>query len=135
MDEIATIFKVLNLYAHAAHNLVNDATFFADHSFLESLYAEYDKEYDSTIERMLGLDSPVFLKTISGNAQRIFESLPLDVRKNDEYFRNLIELENALLGSIAEKYPSVSIGTQQLIGEQANQAEGRLYKLKQRVKA
>lgn len=58
----------------------------------------------------------------------------LNVPENVEYFKKIIELEQAILQIIAQETPKVSIGTQQLIGDQADKSEARLYKLKQRVK-
>lgn len=134
MSEIAIIFKALNLYAHAAHNLASKSLFLQDHDFLAELYDKYDSEYDSVIERMIGLGQPVDLKEINREAVDLFASLDLTVSENIVFFQKIVELESLLLQAIKQEYALSSIGTQQLIGEQANQAEMRLYKLKQRTK-
>lgn len=134
MENLAILFKILNLYAHAGHNLVSKAVFMPDHEMLADLYAAYDSEYDAIIERMMGLDQPVDITGINVKACQVFATLPLTLSENGQFFQKIVELEKALQDAINKIYPAASIGTQQLIGEQANQSEMRLYKLKQRLK-
>lgn len=134
METLALLYKISNLYAHAAHNLCGKSLFMQDHEHFADLYEAYEDHYDDIIERMIGLGQPVDIQAITMKACQAFANMQLNVAENAEYFKKIIELEQAIQQIIAQETPKASIGTQQLIGDQADKSEARLYKLKQRVK-
>jgi DNA-binding ferritin-like protein len=137
MKELAILLRSMQLYTQNAHNLVDKGLFFQDHDFLGGLYETYDTEYDSIVERMIGLtdSSVVNLMEIQVAAINLIRSLPTKETDNIAYFMKIEDMEIKLRIQVAKINQSVSIGTQQLIGDIANASEGRSYKLKQRIKS
>ena len=135
LSRIAEILRLMQLYAHLAHNYVKGPIFLQDHDHLEDLYKEYESDYDATVERIIGLGMPCNLKEINKSAAESLFSMPTDVKENKEFFKKLIELEKMFCALVEEtcKKGGISEGTKQLIGELGNKSEKRLYKLKQRV--
>lgn len=137
MLELAALLKLLSVFAHDAHNMVARVPFFQDHEFLGEIYATYDDDYDSVIERMLGLKDccEVDFIAIHKDVAEHRTKLPChEVKQNSEFFHVLLQLEQALCKKIAELTPECSIGTQQMIGDIADRSEQRQYKMKQRLK-
>lgn len=134
METLAVLYTIANLYAHAAHNLCSKAVFMQDHEHFADLYTAYENHYDDVIERMIGLGQPVDIQNITTKACQAFAGMQLNVPENADYFKKIIELEQAIQEIIKQETPKSTIGTQQLIGDQADKSEMRLYKLRQRVK-
>jgi DNA-binding ferritin-like protein len=136
MKELAIFLRMMQLYTHNAHNLVEKSLFFQDHDHLGGLYSTYEDAYDGVIERIIGLaDSSVInLVEIQVAATTLLKSLPAKEVENSAYFQKINEMEIKLRAHIAQIYPQSSIGTQQMIGDLADKSEQRSYKLKQRVK-
>lgn len=136
MKELAILLKLLNVYSHNAHNLVEKSLFFQDHEYLAELYSAYDDAYDSVIERIIGLtdSSAINLIEINTIAAQTLQSLPSKESENVAYFQKIEQMEQKLRSHIQTLNPSVSIGTQQLIGGLADDSEKRSYKIKQRCK-
>lgn len=134
METLAVLYRLANLYAHAAHNLCAKSLFMQDHDHFADLYEAYEGHYDDIIERMIGLGQPVDIQALTVKACQSFAQMNLNVPENVEYFKKIIELEQAIQHVISQETPNASIGTQQLIGDQADKSEARLYKLRQRVK-
>jgi DNA-binding ferritin-like protein len=136
MNEIAVNLKLLNLYAHIAHNLCAHATFFQDHEFFGDLYDKADGYYDSVIERMIGLDKNPNLVQIHIDAVIKLKSMTVDVKENKEYYKISLELLSKLCYSLDEacKQPDITEGTKQLLGGIADEIEALKYKVKQRIK-
>ena len=136
MNEIAVNLKLLNLYAHIAHNLCAHATFMQDHEFFGDLYEKADGYYDSVVERMIGLDQNPNLVQINIDAVVKLKALPQQVKENKEYFKVCLEMLSKLCYSLdaACKQPETTEGTKQLLGGMADEIEGLKYKIKQRLK-
>lgn len=136
MIEIVKLLRVLQFYAHLAHNYCKGPLFFQDHTFLGDLYKTYEEDYDDLVERILGLGQQINLNEINKAAVVTIDSLPILVKENKEFFSTILSLEQKLSSSIDSicKSESLSEGTKQLIGEMANKSEKRQYLLKQRIK-
>mgnify|MGYP001605842147 CR=1 FL=1 len=67
MEEVAKTLRFMQFYAHEAHNLCSGDTFFSDHDHLGGLYSAYEGEYDSVIERMVGLEIKVDIAKVNAN--------------------------------------------------------------------
>ena len=130
--EIESLLRHLHFYAHISHNVLGGQTFFQDHGFLGDLYGAYEEEYDSVVERLIGLGKNVDLVKIHIDAAK-----DLSVPKSyDDCFKALLKYEEELCDMIDDhnKEKGVSQGTIQLLGDIANRSEMRQYKLKQRLK-
>lgn len=133
MDKIAFILRYLQLYAHQAHNLVKGQTFFQDHDFLGELYPVYEAEYDSVVERSIGLGKPVNIQKVNILAAK---ELPLDSSLNNmKCFQSILESEKYLCSQIEQSIKGASQGTIQLLGDIADKSEMRQYKLQQRIRS
>jgi len=135
MEKIAIYLRTLQLYGQNAHNLDQGQSFFADHEALGAFYEAAGCGYDMVIERMIGLDIIPDLQKLHKKVAEIIQVLD---HKPDakSFFRNILKLEQKLCSEIEECVNSgkYSEGTNQLIGELANQSESRQYKIKQRLK-
>lgn len=134
MKTLATLFLAARLYAHRAHNLVSDESFFADHDFLGGLYEAYDSAYDAVIERMIGLGQEVQFFSISKEAQAAFDRIGREDKDCEAFFRRLLSIESGIRRQIETENKGASLGTQNLLQDMADQSEMRTYKLKQRAK-
>lgn len=127
---LASILRYLQFYAHLAHNSLGGETFFSDHAFLADLYSGYEEDYDSVVERMIGLEEECDLLKIHKDA-----SEDLDIPKSfKECFQNILVCEEDLCRAIDRLVEDSSEGTKQLIGNIADKSEMRQFKLKQRLK-
>jgi len=140
MEKIATYLRFLQLYAHICHNLVSGPTFFADHEFLGELYPAYEGEYDSVVERMIGLGMKPNLFAITKDAAAMLDRVG---NKNiNEAFKNLLKIEKLLCDVIekevtpspmAHPHTNMKQGTIQMLGNIADASEVRQYKMNQRI--
>lgn len=132
MKELAVLLRTLQFYTHNLHNLVKGRSFFADHAFLGDIYRSAEKDYDSIIERMLGLDKSCNLVRIQ--AESVIRLKTLKHEFDDICFIDVLKLHQEICdwvnGCDKKQY---SEGTIQLIGEIGNQCEMRIYKLKHRI--
>lgn len=139
MKELAILLRALQLYAHLAHNLSARSTFFSDHSFFAEIYEAADDNYDSVIERMIGLYGEAAIPDLQEqmNAMNaLTQHLPQKgVKDNEVFFQVILEKQKLVCGMI-EKLCSSGLpqGTIQMLGDISNQSEGFQYKLKQRLK-
>jgi DNA-binding ferritin-like protein len=139
MHQLASIFRFLQLFAHAGHHMTSGCSFFADHKFLGSLYGEYEEAFDSTVERLIGL----------GQLKSVADRLSIDAKaasilsKTDseelacpeDWFEILLEMEQEVCAKIAKLIDGkASQGTINLLAQFADDSEQRQYKLAQRVK-
>lgn len=131
MEELATLLKHMNLFAHNSHNLSRGPLFLQDHAFLSDLYEAYDGHYDSVVERIIGLGQPCNLKQIAVLAASHLE----EVGDNKAALSHLYKMENELCSHIEELAKSgVSQGTLNLLADLADKSEQRQYLLSRRIK-
>lgn len=132
MHNTAIILRALQLYAHNAHNLAKGKTFLQDHEFLGELYGAYEGEYDSLVERMIGLGEEPNLNEITKEAADA--ATANEFKDNDNAFSVLLVTEKELCSSIKKDMTDASNGTQNLLQTIADNSEMRQYKLKRRLK-
>jgi len=132
MHNTAIILRALQLYAHNAHNLAKGKTFLQDHEFLGELYGAYEGEYDSLVERMIGLGEEPDLNEITKEAADA--ATANEFKDNDNAFSVLLVTEKELCSSIEKDMTDASNGTQNLLQTIADNSEMRQYKLKRRLK-
>ena len=136
MEQLAILLRSIQLYSQNVHNLAKGSLFFADHDFLGALYEQADAQYDSVIERMIGLDMSPNLANIQLQAANLIKDKPHSASENKIYFKVILEMYMTVCQLIQQlvKDPNMSEGTKQLIGDIADKAEMNKYKLKQRCK-
>lgn len=136
MRDIAVKFKLLNLYAHVAHNVAMGSTFSQDHEMFADIYGKADGYYDSVIERMIGLDQKPDIVGIIGEAAQALKPMKVDVDDNDVLFMSILSIVNAVMPMLSKmcKAYDTSEGTKQLLGGIADELEVLKYKIKQRLK-
>jgi len=132
MHNTAIILRALQLYAHNAHNLAKGKTFLQDHEFLGELYPAYEGEYDSLVERMIGLGEEPDLNDITKQAADA--ATANEFKDDDNAFSVLLVTEKELCSSIEKDITDASNGTQNLLQTIADNSEMRQYKLKRRLK-
>ncbi len=120
----------MQFYAHIAHNVLGGSTFFGDHEFLGSSYAAYEEDYDSLVERSIGLGEDPDLVAIHKAAVKDL-SVPKDYK---QCFKELLEYEKELCSLCEEAAKEAPLGTNNLIAAIADKSEARQYKLSQRLK-
>lgn len=127
LGKIALAFRVMQLYAHNAHNECKGKTFFQDHAFLSDLYGAYTEIYDSLVERMLGREIPIDLTELQDAAGDL-------VPDKDDYFPVLLGMEREAIRLCEEHIRGeTSQGTINLLAGIADSSEVRVYKLRQRL--
>lgn len=127
---IASLLRFMQLTAHIGHNVLGGATFFQDHGFLGELYAAYEGQYDSIVERMIGTDEEIDLVKVQKEAVSGLKS----PKSYESCFEELLECEVELCNMIEKLVKGSSQGTANLIQGIADESESRQYKLKQRLK-
>ena len=132
MHNTAIILRALQLYAHNAHNLAKGKTFLQDHEYLGELYSAYEGEYDSLVERMIGVGEEPDLNEITKEAADA--ATANEFKDNDNAFSVLLVTEKELCSSIKKDMTDASNGTQNLLQTIADNSEMRQYKLKRRLK-
>lgn len=136
MKKLAVKFREAQIFAHAAHNLVQGSSFFSDHEFLGEAYEAYTKAYDDTIERMIGLGTQDVnpLSITAEAANDALENYKLGNADSYDIFYALLGLEKnicQIVRDIIEK--GVTHGTSNLLEGFADQSEMRQYKINQRI--
>ena len=136
MKDIATLLRSMQLFAHAAHNIVSGAVFMQDHNMLGDLYPAYESEYDDVVERIIGLSSLSMeeIMMIQESAVMRMKSVAMSQKENKGYLLVLLDMEKALCSMIQQPVQGRTEGTKQLLGDIADKSEQRQYKLKQRCK-
>jgi DNA-binding ferritin-like protein len=133
VEILATYLRFMQLVVHGFHNVVTGPTFLEIHDFFGELYPAYEKDYDSVIERMMGLGQSVDFKQITKDAAYLFCE-KFGATKPKEMLEQLLDCEKMLCELVAKADVGASKGTQQLITEIANQSEMRQYKIGQIIK-
>jgi DNA-binding ferritin-like protein len=138
MYDIFVQLKAISMYYKTTHWQCKNSVYYADHLLLDRLYKESHEDIDTIAEKMIGIgmgidivDLPKCLKSVFNKVK----DLPYNQNENKIYFEAALKLENELLElcSIADKNPKTSCGTKNLIGDIADEAEARLYLIKQRI--
>lgn len=130
--------RALQLSAHFYHNVCAGESFFQDHAYFAGAYEKAEEDYDSIIERMIGIHEQVPSLT------QILVDVALEVGEvseeadNETYFQDLLERKQNLIDEINrladEQGHEMSEGVIQLIGNIADSEEVEVYKIKQRLK-
>jgi len=135
LDLLATNLRTTQLFYHNCHNTVNGIAFASDHSFFGDAYAAVEGDYDSVVERLIGLEKEVNLSQINAKAATLLQHVPAQLEPS-EMFKLALGFEHQLVQTCekCDKDSSYTAGTRNLVGAIADAAEVRIYKIKQRIK-
>lgn len=134
MKDLAIAFRSAQLTAHAMHNLVKGCTFLANHDYLGELYGKYEDGYDAVIERMIGLGDTPNISEITKAATSKCCQYDFAGMDATDMFNALLDVEMNIRQVCASYGQNVSMGTQNLLAQFADDSEARTYKLKQLTK-
>jgi DNA-binding ferritin-like protein len=136
MLQIAVLLRTSFLLKHNCHNMVARMIFFSDHEFLGSSYQEALDQYDSVIERLIGLGQTPDLVMVQAQAVEGLKAIPLSYKENSECFSAILGLNKRILSNIEIECKSGKLtqGTIQLLGDIADKIEIENYKIGQRLK-
>jgi DNA-binding ferritin-like protein len=141
MDLILRLLLVqlrsMQLFYHNCHNLTKGQAFFGDHPAFNDFYSEIEDQYDSVVERAIGLyheplDLSILLPAISKNLEMVLG----DYNTPEDMLNGGLALEKELIKicDLVEDNPMATLGTKNLIAGIADSSEIRSYKLNQRLK-
>lgn len=133
MDSIVIQLRALDFLAHRAHNVTKGPTFFEDHEFLGELYPAYETAYDDLVERIIGTDVESLSICKVNKAAAEMSSVAPNETKPDAFFRIILKGEKDLCALIEKSIKEQTQGTQNMLAQFADDAERRIYKLKQRL--
>lgn len=138
MKELLAHLRAMQLFAHAAHNLVNGPSFAPDHEFFGSAYSKHESDFDDVVERIIGLygEQHVDFAGLTMQAAKALAGMKISGKiSNEQFFEQQLAHEQHLCDMINQLCAAkgVSEGTKQLLGNIADMSEGRCYKIKQRL--
>lgn len=137
--KLSAYLLAMKLCYHNAHHVASRISFFADHEAFGDFYSQLDDDYDSVVERMIGLYSSDLanLQKILSLVSPLINNFPSNsTPDNSSLFSFMLNTENGLVNQVELicKSPECKESTKQLISEIGNKAEMRIYKIKQRIK-
>lgn len=132
MDAVATQLFCLRLFAHRAHHDTQGETFFSDHKQFGKFYETYDREYDSVVERMIGLGSKCDLAKLNENGAKLAAVHPNE-HDPKKLYTILLSGEKALCRCCTECMDKASEGTKNLLAQICDNSEQRQFLMKKRL--
>lgn len=132
--ELLILSRSLNLIYHHAHNIVSGSSFFADHAAFLAMYEALDGDYDSLVERRIGLGNMLSAKEaaeIVEEASELLENMP---EESQSMFAFALQLESEYAAELKKAEAGQSSGTVNLLQGLADLSEARQYRIGQRLK-
>ncbi len=118
-----------------AHHKVKGTAFHSDHEFFKESYEAWGDAFDGISERLIGLygNNSYQPEEILTDTQKLIEAIDLSADPNALYDIQLV-LEQGLCDIVESicRATECTEGTKQLVGDEANKSEIRIYKVKQR---
>lgn len=138
MKELLAHLRAMQLFAHAAHNLVSGPSFAPDHEFFGDAYGAHEKDFDDLVERIIGKygEQHVEFAALTMQAAQMLQKMKISGSiSNEQFFEQQLAHEQQLCDLVDQlcAVKGVSEGTKQLLGNMADVSETRQYKIKQRL--
>lgn len=138
LSTILVYSKALQDYYQVAHWTCKNTVYYADHLLFGRLYDEAGKHIDALGEKHLGIGKPsseLNTSVIYKAVYNIIKNLPYDVKENSEFAKAALDVEAKLIELCVQvdSAEDTSIGVKNFVGQIADDAEGRIYLLKQRL--
>lgn len=134
--ELLILTRGLNLVYHQMHNAASGSMFFADHAELAGMYGDLDSDYDSLVERRIGLTGSfdrASLVEVLHEASELVGSMPESEDMHSMFsFSDL--LEKSYVAELKRAEAGQSSGTVNMLQGLADMSEVRQYKIQRRLK-
>ena len=137
--------KSLELWFHSAHHCAKGVSFAGDHELLyNEIYNNANELFDKTVEKMISITDcedvacPIGIAASSADCLRKYTSPsnanPLNIAVSGCALIKdfIVEIEN--IHQCLKECNKLTLGTEDLLASTANDYEGYLYKMKQRIK-
>jgi DNA-binding ferritin-like protein len=135
-EELLAKLYSLELYYKTAHWQVKNSIFYGDHLLLDRLSEEAGSKIDAVAEKAIGVTGNAAIVNLPALLKKIYShvsSLSYENKENNKYFEDGLKLENQLQECITKYEPQSSVGVRNLLGDLADESEGRIYLLNQRL--
>lgn len=136
--ELLSHLYALEFFYKTAHWTVKTPLFYGDHLLFDRLSEEASKRIDQVAEKGIGITqdlSVVHLPTLLKSIFNLVKDLSFSNKDNAKFFEESLKLENTFI-SFCKKFnksQEATLGTQNLIQDLVDEAEGRVYLIKQRI--
>ena len=135
MQDLMSLSRMMNLYYHYLHSVSNGLSFSSDHELMAEFYAAVDVDYDSLVERRMGLGGSMGkseLLDIITEAHVALEQIPEGADMN-AHLKYALQLEQLYRAELSLACEGASKGTENLLAAMADASEVRSYKINQRL--
>ena len=137
-QELLSYLKSLELYYKTAHWQVKNPIYYSDHLLLDRLSDESGKRIDEVAEKAIGVTGSVASVNLPEILKKVYgciKDCPYESNENSKYFEAALHLEEKLqqLCKQFDQAPETSVGVKNMLGDIADESEGRIYLLKQRL--
>lgn len=131
-----TSARILQLYYHNCHHLTSGESFFADHGFFNDSYLQLEEHYDRLSEYFICLFGGKAFETkiLINVVNETLSKYEVEEFSCEKMFQVALELETKFYKELESVNKKASIGLANTIGDIAEQADVRMYKIKQRNK-
>ena len=135
-SELIAQLRSLEDFYKIAHWQCKNTVFYSDHLLLDRLSSEAGSRIDQVAEKAIGTSgnaSIVNLKDILKKEFVIIKNLSDSPSENSRFFEDALRLEEQLKVFVTTQEPIQSLGVKNMLGDIADECEGRIYLLKQRL--
>ncbi len=131
MDNLIIALRAGQLFAHAAHNLVNGPNFFGDHGFFGDTYEALEGDYDSVVESQLANEEKVDLASLNVKAAEL-SARYLEDTETEALFESQAAIEHYIRAVVKKEVGSQDDAGQSLLQAIAERSLVRTYKINAR---
>jgi DNA-binding ferritin-like protein len=132
MKQLTTLFRASQFLAQEFHHNTAGDTFQQDHKTFEAQYEAYADAYDHLAERMIGTEVlfaearlNLSAATMSANIKRMAGAKAM--------FQVLLDMEGLIRTEAAACSSALTLGSQNLVAQLADDSEARCYQLRKRL--
>lgn len=132
--ELLILTRALNLIYHHMHNIAKGQSFFSDHAELAGMYDTIDSDYDSLVERRIGLTGSfdrASLSEVLHESCEIVGNMPES--EMNEMFSFAMSLESEYVRELKNAEAGQSSGTVNMLQGLSDESEVRQYKIQRRL--
>lgn len=135
-QDLLAQLEALQYYYKTGHWQVKNNIFYSDHLLLDRLSSEAEERVDQVAEKAIGVTGDVTIVNLPEVLKKIFahtKGLTFASPENSKYFEDALKLEQALISFCTQNEPTQTLGVKNMLADIADEAEGRVYLLKQRL--
>lgn len=132
--ELLILTRALNLIYHHMHNVAKGQAFFSDHAELAGMYDAIDSDYDSLVERRIGLTGTFDRASLSEVLQQACEIVSnIPESEMSDMFSFSLALESEYVRELKNAEAGQSSGTVNMLQGLSDVSEVRQYKIQRRL--